>query len=208
MGGVSRLLIAGLVVALGAATAGAAGAAIPDPANSTVPNVVYNPSGGKEYKVIVRDGSNMPLSGALVRIIFSEEADTLVCWCAGQTHPSIDATTDVNGEASFFISAGGCLDPGQFAVPPVTVYAAGVLLAEVGGVAADAVDGGGLLPHMGWNPGGSCETSLPDAVHHTPPIQLGLYSFCSDFNSDGAVNLEDAVFITDPISEGHFCVAQ
>ena len=81
MGGFSRLLIAGVAVALGAATSWAS---VPDAANSTVPNVVYNPTGDKEYTVVIRDNANNPVQGVLVRIIFSEEADTTLCWCGGQ----------------------------------------------------------------------------------------------------------------------------
>jgi hypothetical protein len=205
MGGVSRLLIAGLAVALGSAPAWAG---IPEAANSTVPNVVYNPTGSKEYIVVIRDAGNNPLQDIEVRIQFSAEADTTVCWCVGQVHPLIGATTDVNGEASFFISAGGCLDPGHYADPPISVFANGVLMGEVGGVSADVVDGSGNLPHEGWNPGGSCVNGLPDAVYFTPPIQTGFYDYCTDFNSDGAVDLNDAVFITVPISQGQACVAQ
>jgi hypothetical protein len=206
MGGVSRLLIVtGLIVAFGATSALAA---IPDPSQSTVPNVVMNTAGNKAYTVTVIGGDGSPLQNSLVKLIFSAEVDSVVCWCVGQAHPEITALTDVNGEATFNIAGGGCFDPSQWANPPVSVFADGVLLDEVGALATDSVDDVGLLPHQGWNPGGTCSAGLPDAVFHTNPIQTGTYSFCSDFNSDGAVGLDDAVFITNPIQSGDFCNAQ
>jgi hypothetical protein len=182
-------------------------AGIPDPALSTVPNVIYEPSGSTEYKVIVV-GSSGPIDNALVRIVFSDEADTLVCWCVSQDHPVIEATTNINGEASFFIGAGGCLEPAQLSTPPVTVYADGVLLAQVGAVSADVGDDSGRLPHEGWNPGATCGVSLSDAIYFTDPITTGTYDFCSDLDSNGAVDVTDAVIITPPITLGYFCTAQ
>lgn len=205
MGGVSRLLIAGLAVALGAAPAWAT---VPDAANSTVPNVTVQPTGSQEYKVVILDVGMNPVSGAEVRIVFSDVADATLCWCVGQDHPILGATTDVNGEASFFISAGGCMPPGEYADAPAKVYADGILMGEVGVVSGDVVDGAGILPHQGWDPNGVCESGLPDAVYFTAPIQTGIYDFCTDFNSDGAVTLEDAVWITPPIQQGQNCVAQ
>lgn len=205
MGGVSRLLIAGLAVVLGAAPAWAT---VPSPDNSTIPNVTVQPGGSKEYKVIILDVGMSPVPDADVRVIFSDTADTTLCWCVGQVHPVVGATTDVNGEASFFIAAGGCMNPGEWVDPPAKVYANGILMGEVGVVSGDVVDGTGVLPHQGWDPAGTCESGLPDAVYFTAPIQTGVYDFCTDFNSDGAVTLEDAVWITPPIQAGQNCVAQ
>jgi hypothetical protein len=203
MGSSLRLLAAPFLV--GTLVAASAFAGIPaDPSLSTVPNVLYNPNGGIPYTVTVMSNAG-PIEGSLVRIIFSDEVDQQVCWCPGQTHPVIEGTTDANGEVTFFIAAGGCLDPADYATPPVQVFADGVLLAEVGAVSPDAVDDAALLPFQGWNPGGFCNVSLTDAVFHTPPIKLGAYSFCTDFDSDGAVTLDDAVLVTAPIKRSDSC---
>ena len=110
MGRSYRLLLGVLVAAVVVPVAVYAG--IPDPSLSDAPNVIYSPGGNLEYIVTV-NGSSGPISGATVQVIFSPEADSLVQWCVGQTHPTIEATTDANGEAHFFIGAGGCIDPSQ-----------------------------------------------------------------------------------------------
>lgn len=184
-------------------------ATIPDPDNSIVPNVVHTPSGSAEYTVVVNNNAGAPLSGATVLVVFSGEADGLICWCTGQEHPIVEAITDVNGEATFNIAAGGCIDPAQVnSPPPVQVFANGTLIGEVGVVGPDAVDQTGTLPTAGWAPGGNCSSTLPDAVYFTIPISTNTYTFCTDFNSDGATGILDAVFITVPLSTGMTCTQQ
>lgn len=199
----NRALAVALVT--GAVFAGTAAAGIPDPALSVVPNVVMSPGGDIEYVVTV-NGSQGPVADSIVQIVFSSEVDALVCWCAGQAHPEVTATTDAAGQARFFIAAGGCIDPGLVASPPaVSVYANGIRLREVGAVGPDAVDGAGLVPTLGWNPGASCEVSLSDAALHSTPIKAGSYSFCSDMNSDLLVDLTDAVVLSAAIKAGSTC---
>jgi hypothetical protein len=196
-----------LAVALiaGAIFAGTAAAGIPDPGLSVVPNVVMSPTGDLEYVVTV-NSSQGPLADSIVQIVFSSEVDAIVCWCAGQAHPVVTATTDAAGQARFFIGAGGCIDPGLVATPPaVSVYADGIKLREVGAVGPDAVDNAGLLPAQGWNPGTTCEVGLSDAALHSPPVKSGAYSFCSDMNSDLQVDLSDAVVLSAAIKGGATC---
>jgi hypothetical protein len=198
-----RLLAAALV--LGVMSAGAADAGIPDPNLSVVPNVLYVPGGTLEYVVQI-NGAQGPVVDVVVDIVFSAEADGLICWCATESHPQISATTDSNGEAHFFINAGGCIDPSQIAGPAVaTVYADGIKMADVGAVSPDAVDANGVLPTAGWVPGGICVVGLADAGFHTPPVKSGAYSFCTDLNSDGAIGLDDASILTPAVKAGASC---
>jgi len=197
MGRSLRLLLAALTA--GALTASFCSAGIPDPSLSSAGNVLVNPDGSLQYTVSVV-GQSGPIDSAIVQLVFSTETDGLVCWCTGQTHPTIEALSGPTGDADFFISAGGCVDSGLVASPPaVEVFANGFKIAEVGVVSPDAVDDAGLLPLQGWSPGGTCQVVLSDAVFHTGPIVSAAYSFCTDFNSDGAVNVSDAVIATAPI---------
>ncbi|NNF06614.1 MAG: hypothetical protein HKN21_07625 [Candidatus Eisenbacteria bacterium] len=203
MGRSSRLLLAAIMV--GALTASVSFAGIPDPALSTVPNVLVSPDGSLEYKVTVV-GADGPIDTALVQIVVGAEADGLICWCVGQTHPTIEATTDASGCASFFISAGGCIDSSLVASPPaVEVFANGIKIGEPGIVSPDAVDANGDVTQTPWVIGANCDVALGDAVYHTPFIAGGLPNFCSDMDSDGAVTLADAVTLTAPISNGASC---
>jgi len=87
----------------------------------------------------------------------------------------------------------------------VEVFANGFKIAEVGVVSPDAVDDSGTLPTSGWNPAGTCHVVLADAVAHTGPIVTAVYSFCTDMNSDGLVNVADAVIVTPSIIGAPSC---
>lgn len=200
-----RIGILATTTLLGAALVASATAGIPDPALSDVPNVAASPSGALEYIVTVNSSAG-PVDGAVVTIVFGTEAEGLACWCAGQTHPEISSVANSSGEASFFIAAGGCLDPSELTgSPAIEVFANGVKLAEVGMVSSDAVDNSGTFPWNGWNPGGTCEVGISDGVLHTTPIASGGSDFCSDIDSDGQVALSDAVLLTADISTGAAC---
>ena len=191
-------------VALGLVAAGAL-ANIPDPQLSDVPNVIATPGGSMAYTVTVV-GSQGPVDTALVEIVFSPAADALVCWCSGQAHPVISAVSNAAGEATFFIEAGGCVDPARLGSTVAEVYANGILLNSVGLTSPDAVDGTGNLPtDGGYATGGVCTVGLSDATFHTGPISSGTYEFCSDMDSDLGVALADAVLLTTPISSGETC---
>ncbi len=205
--GRSHKLLLGVLVA-GLLVPAAVLAGIPDPSLSDVPNVFYAPGGTQEYIVTV-NGSSGPIDGATVQLVFSDEADTLIAWCVGQTHPSISATTDINGEAHFFIGAGGCVEPAATAGGLVCeVFANGVKLAEVGAVSSDAVDNAGTLPTSGWVVTSSTSVGLADASFHAAPLTSGTYSYCSDVNSDGIVGLTDATILATDIVPGSGCNIQ
>jgi len=201
--------VRGPVLALACLIAGSATASagiIPDPASSDIPNVVVSPEGLLEYRVTIRSSTNTPLDGVMVLVKFNAAADGILCWCAGETHPEIMATTNPAGEAVFFIRGGGCVDPAALGSIPAEVFADGIKMAEVGIVSPDAVDAAGLFPTSGWNPGGNCVVGLSDATFHTGAISAGTSAFCSDMDSDGIVALADAVLLTAPIADGESCI--
>jgi hypothetical protein len=201
-----RVLLLIVAIVVGMAIGSMAQAGVPDPAESIVPNVLVSPQATMQYTVYVAETGNLPIDSALVEIVFSTEGDSLTCWCLGEAHPLIQAYSDINGEANFYIAGGGCINPDSvLAPPPVQVFANGILLDEVGVVSPDMVDDGGLLPTQGWAPGLSCAVGVSDAVKFTAPITTGTWEFCSDIDSNGAVDVTDAVLITAPITLGHFC---
>ncbi len=178
---------------------------IPDPGLSTIPTVVVSPSGTLDYSVNIV-GQLGPMNTATVELIWSAEADSLMCWCTGENHPLITSTTDPSGTAVFNIAAGGCLDPSLLSGGiAVEVFANGFKMAEVGVVSSDLVDGSGIRATQGWNPAGSCAVGLSDASAHTNAFATGIYDFCSDINSDLTVSLDDAVILTQPITDGLSC---
>ena len=203
MGRWIQVLLAALVV--GVATTGVSFAGIPNASLSTVPNIVLSPDGSMETKIIVVGDEGL-IDTAVVEIVFSTEVSGIVCWCVGQTEPVITGITNSFGEVCFFIAGGGCVDPLAVTTPPaVEVFANGYLLAQVGTVSVDAVDGGGILPTAGWTPGGQCTAGLSDATFHTAPLKNGVYSYCTDLNSDLDSDLDDAVAITPGIKTGATC---
>ena len=195
-----------LLVALtaGMLFAGISQAGIPDPDFSTVPNVLYSPGATVEYKVYVGSPDG-PVQDAVVQVVLSDEAMGFMCLCSGASENIHTATTDASGEAIFFIAGGGCMDPAALTGPPAQVFANGVWLADVGALSPDTVDDNGVFPWQGWDPAGTCAVGLSDATTHTIPIKTGAYSFCTDFNSNGEIDLGDAILITPPISLGESC---
>jgi hypothetical protein len=203
MGRWITVLSTALVV--GVATVGVAGAGVPNPSLSTVPNITLSPDGSLPTLIVVV-GDEGAIDTALVQVVFSTETAGIVCWCTGQTQPLIQGQTNASGEVTFFVAGGGCVDPVDVGSPPaVEVFANGVLLAEVGTVSVDAVDDAGLKPTEGWDPGVICTAGLIDATTHTPPIAGGFYSYCSDLDSDLDCDLEDAVAITPGLKNGITC---
>lgn len=170
-------------------------AGVPDPALSTVPNVIAVPGGSLNYSVTIV-GTSGPIDSANVTLVYSTAADTVLCWCTGQTHPSITATTNASGIATFNIKAGGCANP---AVLPggiaVEVFVNSVKLKEVGQVSPDIVNTR-VAP---------CTVSLSDAVQFTFPLATATYGYCFDLNSDLAVGLTDAVIATPAFANALTC---
>jgi len=190
----------------------------PYPGSSDVPQVAYSPGGTWTYTVTIRDLVGDPVSGATVRLDPTAAAEPLISWCAGQSHQP-EATTDYQGNASFTIFAGGCIDPALLGDDAFTVsaektlnpgYGSEVELGGRGAVSSDAVNEAGLLP---TDPGyekdaGSGLVQLDDAVFHTGPISTSVYSFCTDFNSDGVVDVSDSIILTSDVVDGVGCTLE
>ena len=205
--GRKSLLLAGIIAF---AVVSSSFAGVPNPALSDVPNVIISPGGFMDYTVTVIS-SEGPVDTANVEVQFSATAQGLICWCVGETPPSFFATTDSNGEAVFNISGGGCIDSSDVALggnPVAEVFANGVLLGSPGVVGPDIVDNSGNFTTAPWNPAGTCEVGLTDAVFVTPYIINNTYHFCADLNSDGNISVADATLITPGIINAWSCTAQ
>jgi len=187
-----------------------------------------NPIGGFTVHIEGRLG---PVSGSLVEVEVSPEADVLVSWCrapyggaAGQVHPILSGLTDVNGNVTFEVYGGGCLDPNQYlgATFIVQVRAEGIVIDEPAINSPDAVDqqgrratdappeGGAARCDLG--PGGTpvASVSLSDAVYHGAAIKLGARQICTKFTPpfNGSVGVSDATFLTPYIKNGNVCNCQ
>jgi hypothetical protein len=166
-----------------------------------------------------------PLENSFVEVEFSADAERLIAWCIGQTHPVLTGLTNASGEVDFDIYGGGCirLDDyvgGQGGVYQVEADTRVLLSFGIGEISSpDAVNSAGLLP-TDSRPGGiedlgngspNCEdlsdppngqytttAGLSDAVFHTGPIARGENEVCSQFAPpfDTGVDIVDAVLIT------------
>jgi len=188
---------------------GTAWGAVPDPENSIIPNVVFVPGGTMEYVVHI-ESTTGPIDSALVQLIFAsgvepDASSKIICWCSGQSQPLVEATTNASGDASFFIAAGGCVDPDSVSVPPVEVVVNGFSLGFVGCVSPDAVDNDNVYPWNNWVTNGTCAAGTSDAIHHTVPFSLGTFEFCSDIDSSGDIGLADAQLSTAALGLGYSC---
>lgn len=184
------VLAFGLLIGSPASSAG-----VPDPLLSTIPNVIGVPGGGLLYTVTIV-GSSGPIDSANVTLVWSTAGDTATCWCSGQTHPSVAASTNSSGIATFDLHLGGCLDPAT--IPggiAVEVFVNSIKLKEVGQVSPDLVST--TTP--------PCEVALSDGVSFTAPLSSGTYSFCTDMNSDLSTGLTDAVAVTAYLASGANC---
>jgi hypothetical protein len=197
-----------LLAAVGVFAATAAVANIPSPELSDVPGyLTITPDASFGYTVTV-NGPQGPVNGAGVEIRVSAFADPLVCWCAGQAHPSITGVTDTNGQATFNVAGGGCITPGALGEVVCDVLADGILLGQVGINSPDAVNQSGLLnTDDAFTFDANCAVGLADAVFHTGPISGGLAEPCSKFTApyNGFVGVADAAFVTDYIVNGASC---
>jgi hypothetical protein len=190
-----RFMAAPVVLAalLGSSLPAAAG--LPDPALSTIRNVLAIPGGTVPYTVTIV-GTGGPIADATVELRYTAVGDADACWCTGQAHPVLAAVTDVSGVATFSVSGGHCLDPATVAGGvAIEVFVNDIKLKEIGQVSPDIL----ALP------AGSCEVALNDAVNFTGPLSTGIYEFCYDLNSDGVVGLSDAVLFTGPASAAATC---
>jgi hypothetical protein len=197
-----------LLAAVGIFAATAAVANIPSPELSDVPRyLTITPDASFGYTVTV-NGPQGPVNGAGVELRVSIFADPLVCWCAGQAHPSITGVTNVNGQVTFNVAGGGCIMPGALGEVVCDVLADGILLGQVGINSPDAVNGAGFLnTDDDFTFDASCAVSLADAVFHTTPIAGGLAEPCTKFTdlNNPFVVVTDAVTVTPYIVNGVSC---
>ncbi|NNF06205.1 MAG: hypothetical protein HKN21_05550, partial [Candidatus Eisenbacteria bacterium] len=177
---------------------------LPNPNLSQVPMVLTATPDGSFGTTLTINGPLGPVSGASVVLQWTPDALDRFCICQAQPTPSISGLTDSSGEVTFFVRGGGCTDPARIGnMWPVTVFANGILMAQMAVNSPDAVDANGNLPTDGggyggwvdWDPAGECTVSLADAVFHTLPIANGLVELCSNFTApfDDNVSLGDAV---------------
>ena len=187
-----------------------------------------NPIGGFTIHV---EGPLGPVEGSFVEVEVASDADLLVSWCrapfggtAGQVHPILTGFSDANGNVTFEVYGGGCLDPDDFfgATFILQVRADGIVLDEPYINSPDAVDYQGHKATDGPPEGGArrCDpapegtsvaaVSLSDAVFHTPAIKMGLREHCTKFTPpfNGAVGVSDAVFLTPYVKNGNVCKCQ
>jgi hypothetical protein len=191
-----RFKIAGLLSVAAFCIATAASAGIPDPALSTVKNVVVCPDGTIPYSVTIV-GTSGPINNALVELRYTANGNSGACWCTVQTHPIISATTNASGVATFNIRGGHCLNPATISGGiAVEVYVNSIKLKEVGQVSPDVIAGVTEPP---------CQVTLADATNFTAPLSTSTYGFCFDLNSDGGVTLSDAILFTPPASNAASC---
>jgi hypothetical protein len=179
---------------------------------STVPDqVVLTPDGSAVSCHVVAQGPTGPAFSVLVELEFSPEADRIISWAQGQTHPLLTAYTNLHGEASFTIAGGGCILPDSFvgASYIAEVRFNGIPMKELVIVSPDAVNSSGQAG-VSTCEDGKAVVGLADAIYHTRSISLGLSKTCSNVVTpyDKPVGLSDAVFLTPYIKQSRFCYCQ
>jgi hypothetical protein len=202
-------------------------AGLPDPSLSTVPPIMMVPNNSQSvstqavnslgYTVTVV-GQQGPVANAVVQITFSPQAEDLIAWCNGldgaPTSPRpLTATTDGAGQATFRISGGGCIVPGQVTPWTAEVSANGVVLrTDAAIISMDAVNTVGQTTAVSGTSncdpqGAGFETrvGLSDAVFHTGPFATGTFNPCSDFTGDNVISTADAVIATQFITDSNSC---
>jgi hypothetical protein len=155
---------------------------LPDCALNTIPNIIATPNGTTPTTFVIY-GVNGPIEGVLVELRYETQADAQACWCSGQVHPIISGVTNVEGEVTFHVSGGGCLDT---TVHPnaIGVYLNNIPCKIIGQVSPDIISSTVL-----------CAVGLNDAVRFTFPLATASYEFCCDLNSDLQVGLTDGVIL-------------
>jgi hypothetical protein len=143
-----------LLVALLAA-ADLASAAVPSPANSTLPDcLVLGPLGDIPFTVTIRDLANNPIAGASVVISFEG--------CTGNVHvcpqlptdpydvnpalPSIRRSSDATGMVTFPVRVGG-----TGPLDCAAVFASGVLMRRYALASPDQDGDGRVIPALGYD---------------------------------------------------------
>ena len=177
--------VAGLaVVLLGLAATTSPARADADPPLTIIRDVLVCPDGSLPYTITLV-GPTGPIPNALVEIRYTPAGEAAACWCPGQIHPIISATSNPSGIATFHIAAGGCLEPSSIPGGVVAeVWIDGVKAKEVGQVSPQVVS----LPN--------CEVTLASSVLFTHYLATADYGYCYDLNRDGGVTLTDGVILT------------
>jgi hypothetical protein len=215
---------------------------VPDPELSEVPPVLsVSPTteitvaqGGLQpltFAVTVI-GATGPVAGSFVELEFGPEADELISWCTGQTHPVLSGISGSGtwppGVVEFDVLGGGCITPGAYpgAAAIWTLTADGILLAEGYVTSPDAVNAAGKLP-TDSRPGGkprldgglpncedpdgdgtyTTESGLGDAVFFTRPFATGEPEECAQFGPPwvGPIDLTDTVLATAYLKNSGTC---
>jgi len=180
-----RLSLASQLCALALTTtiAGAASAAVPSAANSTLPTcMALCPLGDMTFTVVVRDLANNPVIGSTVALDFSQCPGASFCeWWPTDPYVlnvparTILATTDATGTVQLPARVGGTGASGS-----VRVYADGVFLRDYA-LASPDQDGNGLV--LEGSPFGADATLFA--------AKLGTSDPTADFDCDGDVDEDD-----------------
>lgn len=173
------------LLALGLTASGAT-AAVPSPANSTLPDcMALCPLGDMPFAVVVRDLANNPVIASSVVLDFSLCPGAHICeWWPTDPYlvdlptRTLRATTDASGSVTFPARVGGTGGAGS-----VRVYADGVQLRTYA-LASPDQSGDGLV----WNSAGE-EDDLMFAA------RLGTTDPTADFDCDGDVDSSDEVIL-------------
>jgi hypothetical protein len=201
---------------------------IPDPTLSDVPGAItlspgtqYTGNSVGSFDVLVQ-GPLGAVAGSIVEVEIASDADAIIAWCVGQTHPIQTATTNTAGIASFTWLGGGCAEydgPKLWLSFIAQVTADGIVLAEPFITSPDIVNSNGRrseeidaplsVPDTTCVSGFSTEVGLSDAVEYTAPIQLGLDEPCAKLiDFDQPVGVGTAVLLTPYVQFGNKCCTQ
>jgi hypothetical protein len=173
------------------------GAAQPDLATSTVPNVFVAPVTGATTLFILLDAGGVPIPPAVIDLVWPPAAAAMTCDCMGSPIPLATTVSAPDGTASFTIAGGGCIDPATDGTG-IDIMVDGVYFTTVGQVSPDLVTPTGA-------PAPDCAVGLADAVTVTGPLATGIYDFCIDVDSNGVVGLTDAIAMTPFIAGAAIC---
>ncbi len=205
----TRFLRAGLIAAAALAIVSTGAMAnIPDASLSVVPDFITITPDGNFPVVIVVNGQLGPVQGAVVTITFSPDATRLIAWsdplqlgdapshleCTDEPYRTYTAVADANGEATFNIAGGACIENAPYAAANGTLYitqidADFVPLRQSQVNSPDVVNGvGHKCTYTQVNPDGesTCEAgvstvSANDGAYHAPQFKNGLVDLCSDY---------------------------
>jgi len=203
---------AALLGACGLFIASVAGAAVPDPAHSTVPAYIFSggvktstdptPDPGIAITIVVRDFLNNPIVGSNVELNYSQCADTKICTAvvAGTTVDPVSHTirlqTGAGGIASMTVMGASinvappAANVGGAGAGCIKVYADGIQLAASTSVDLDQNGAAASGASPGVNGADVSFVFLDIGRAGTDLIYRGR----ADYSKDGVVNGADAAF--------------